>query len=306
MSRFFSPALILGLIVFLASSASACSSDRPSDGDGRARVVTTLPLFADFVRQIGGDRVEVTSLLPAGADPHTWEPGPKDVAAVEDADIGFANGLDLDVPGLNILETNLPGKAPLVLLGEYAQAADVDPPSGGIDDPHYWLDTFYARLYAQKVADELIALNPAGQGAYEQNLATLRSSIGDAGDYLEEAVAKIPAADRALVTTHDAFRHFAAPLGLVVIGAVANAPGQEQGPQHLADLIDAVKQHGLPAVFAEPQISEESQALERIAAEEGVMVCTLYSDSLDDKVPTYIDMMRFNADELARCLGGEG
>ena len=308
MTSFFPRHLRLGpipLLVFAAAAfIAACSNDDGASGDGAPiRVVTTLPLFADFVREVGGDRVDVTSLLPAGADPHTYEPGPKDVARVADADIAFANGLDLDVPGLNVLEANLPGGAPLVLLGEYAKTADVSLPHGGIDDPHYWLDTFYARLYASRIADQLIALDPQGQGVYEQNLATLRSHIGDAETYLQRAITAIPSEHRALVTTHDAFRHMAIPLGLEVIGAVSHAPGQEEGPQQIAELIDAVKERGLPAVFKEPQISEESQTLKRIAAEQGVLVCTLYSDSLDDNVSTYIDMMRFNADELARCLG---
>jgi ABC-type Zn uptake system ZnuABC Zn-binding protein ZnuA len=189
------------------------------------------------------------------------------------------------------------------LLGEYAKTADVSPPHGGIDDPHYWLDTFYARLYAAHIAEQLVALDPQGRGVYAQNLATLRSHIGDVEAYLQQAVTQIPPEHRALVTTHDAFRHMAIPLGLEVIGAVSHAPGQEEGPQQIAELIDAVKERGLPAVFKEPQISEESQTLDRIAAEQGVLVCTLYSDSLDEAVPTYIDMMRFNADELARCLG---
>jgi len=86
---------------------------------------------------------------------------------------------------------------------------------------------------------------------------------------------------------------------------VSESPGQEPSPQDIADLREVIEREGVPAVFTEPQISAESEILKQAAEDAGVQVCTLYSDSLDDRVTTYIEMMRFNADELVRCLGGD-
>jgi ABC-type Zn uptake system ZnuABC Zn-binding protein ZnuA len=108
------------------------------------------------------------------------------------------------------------------------------------------------------------------------------------------------------VTTHDAFSYFADYFEFEVVAFVAEGPGQEPTPQDVANLARAIEREGVPAVFGEPQIGEETDILEQAADDAGVQVCTLYSDSLDDKVTSYIELMRFNADELARCLGGEG
>jgi len=118
-------------------------------------------------------------------------------------------------------------------------------------------------------------------------------------------MASISPENRKLVTTHEAFDWFAGSIGFTAVAAVAESPGQEPSPNEIADLTAAIKDQHIPAVFSEPQISEESHILEQAAADAGVQVCTLYSDSLDDEVSTYIEMMRFNADELARCLGGD-
>ena len=109
-----------GAVMVLALAAGACGGGDGGDS-GKVQVVTTLPLFADFVREVGGDRVEVTSLVPAGADPHTFEPSPSDVKKVAEADIAFANGLDLEPSAIRLIEANLKDGAPFVKLGEEAE-----------------------------------------------------------------------------------------------------------------------------------------------------------------------------------------
>src|SRR4030095_13336374 len=107
----------------VALCAASCGGDGDGGTDGKVRVVTSLPLFADFVRNSGGDRVEVTSILPLGADPHTFEPSPRDVEPITKADIAFANGLDLEPAVMRVLEVNLSGGARLVKGGEEVEAA---------------------------------------------------------------------------------------------------------------------------------------------------------------------------------------
>jgi len=307
-SAFLAVLIAVPLILLLASACGG--DDAPNTNDDKIQVVTTLPLFADFVRNVGGDRVDVTSLLPLGADPHTFEPSPRDVEPITKADIAFANGLDLEPGLIKVLEANLPDDAELVKLGEKtAEFWKTDDPSFP-DDPHLWLNPALAENYLTIIMGDLAALDPqAGPGSAEyfvDRKGEFNNRVGrEVSVYLLEKTAEIPRGNRKLVTTHEAFHHFADVIGFEAVAAVAESPGQEPSPNEIADLTAAIKDQNIPAVFSEPQISEESHILEQAAADAGVQVCTLYSDSLDDEVSTYIEMMRFNADELARCLGGD-
>jgi ABC-type Zn uptake system ZnuABC Zn-binding protein ZnuA len=283
--------LLLGL--------AACGGQ--DGGDGRLRVVTTLPLFADFVRQVGGDRVEVTSLLPSGADPHTYEPSPQDVRRVAEADLVFANGLDLEPAALKTVAANA-RKGSVVLLGEEAKKAPFQPFIP--DDPHLWMHPLLGSVYARSVAAHLGDADPEGRAQYEDGYTRFDKEIQDADSYVRAKVAGIPPEKRKLVTTHDAFGYLAQAFGLKVVAVVAPGPGQETTPARVAELAQAIRQEGVPAVFQEPQAAAEGKVLEQAAADAGVQVCTLYSDSLDDRVSSYVELLRFDGQELARCLGG--
>ena len=303
--------LVIGLTLVVAPLVlTACGDDNSSANDGdKIQVVTTLPLFADFVRSVGGDRVDVTSLLPLGADPHTFEPSPRDVEPITKADVAFANGLDLEPGLIKVLEANLPDDTELVKLAETqpSRLTNVDElaPKAVAEDPHRWLDTTQSDRYTEIITEHLADLDSASAPSYQSNSDQYRVAIADVHEYLLGRMASISPENRKLVTTHEAFDWFAGSIGFTAVAAVAESPGQEPSPNEIADLTAAIKDQHIPAVFSEPQISEESHILEQAAADAGVQVCTLYSDSLDDEVSTYIEMMRFNADELARCLGGD-
>jgi manganese/iron transport system substrate-binding protein len=293
-------ALLLSALVVAALSACG-SSDDATGGEARVQAVTTLPLFAGMVAAVGGQRVDVSSVAPAGADPHTFEPGPKDVQRVAAAGIAFGNGLGLEPGAEKIIEANLKGGAQYIKLGEKAKEHGVKV----IDDnPHLWLDIENARLYAQIIRDALTAVDGAGAAAYQQNYDAYAKQLDAAASYARDKVASIPPNNRKLVTTHDAFPYLARFLGLDIVAFAEEGPGQESSPQDVADLTVALKDQGVPAVFTEPQIEGANKILESAASDAGVQVCTLYSDSLDGRVQTYLDLARFNAGELARCLGG--
>jgi ABC-type Zn uptake system ZnuABC Zn-binding protein ZnuA len=312
---------IVALLFVLGPLAAACGDDdNASGGGGKLNVVTTLPLFADFAREIGGDRVEVNSLLPVGSDPHTWEPVPSDVQRVAEADIVFANGLDLEPAAINVIEPNIDSSAPLVLLAEaeaagatvaklpegFEEEGEEGAPAGEEhgDDPHLWMDPGNAELYAGTIRDSLVQADPDGKSSYDENYESYISAIEDVGSYVSDKVSEIPESSRKLVTTHDAFGYFARAYGLSIVAFVAPSPGQEASPADIARLSRAMKDEGVPAVFVEPQIHSEGEILRQAGEDAGVEICTLYSDSLDDRVTSYIELMQFNADELARCLGG--
>lgn len=285
--------------VLLLAVLAACGGQ--GSGGAKLRVVTTLPLFADFVRQVGGDRVEVTSLLPSGADPHTYEPSPQDVRRVAEADLVFANGLDLEPAALKTVAANA-RKGSVVLLADEAKKAPFQSFIQG--DPHLWMHPLLGSLYAQAVAARLSDADPQGRAQYEANYARFDKEIQDADSYVRTKIAGIPPEKRKLVTTHDAFGYLAQAFGLEVVGVVAPGPGQETTPARVAELAQAIREEGVPAVFREPQITAEGKVLEQAAADAGVRVCTLYSDSLDERVRGYVELLRFDGEELARCLEG--
>ena len=310
----------LGIIAITAGVAGCGDDEKPAES-GKINVITTLPLLADFAREIGGDRVEVNSLLPIGSDPHTWEPVPSDVQRVAEADIAFANGLDLEPAAINVIEPNLGGSAPFVPLAPKAEEAGAtvaklpegfaeEGGEGGApageeqgDDPHMWMDPANAELYVGIIRDALTQADPEGKSSYDKNYDNYVSAIEDVKSYVMDKVDAIPETNRKLVTTHDAFGYFSRAYGLSIVAFVAPGPGQETSPADIAKLSRAMKDEGVPAVFVEPQVHSEGEILRQAGEDAGVQVCTLYSDSLDDKVSTYIELMRFNADELARCLG---
>jgi ABC-type Zn uptake system ZnuABC Zn-binding protein ZnuA len=155
------------------------------------------------------------------------------------------------------------------------------------------------------ISDALSEVDVEGSQTYEVNLFQYRERLFETETYIRAKLEPIPSKNRKLVSTHDAFEYLMWPNVLQIIAVVAESPGQEPSPEDVADLARAIEEHSVPAVFREPQIDAEGRILEQAAEDAGVQVCTLYSDSLDDKVTSYIEMMRFNADEVARCLGGD-
>lgn len=316
------PLLLPTLVILVA----ACADDDEGEAgaaEDKVQVVTTLPLFADFVREIGGDRVEVTSLLPLGADPHTFEPSPRDVERVTGADIAFVNGLDLEPALIGTIEPNLPGRAPLVILGEEVVRAGATTREAGEEqdereeheagpevpeefsslDPHLWMDPLNAALYIAIISDRLANLDPEGSATLAQSADRYAGELDEVRDYVSTETESIPEDRRRLVTTHDAFGYFAGAFGFEITEFVIESPAGDPSPEDIAEVSRALDEQEIPAVFAEPQIDEEGQLLEQAADDAGVEVCTLYSDSLDDQVSSYVELMRFNADELVRCLG---
>jgi len=296
---------VLTAVALVALSLAACGTGGArEDGAATVKAVSTISVFEEIVRQIGGDRVDASSLLPAGADPHTYEPTPGQVRAVTEADIVFANGLDLEPGVLKVIEPNLPSGTPVVKLAEEAIDAGF-PAREGEDEPtnpHLWLSVDAAREYARTIRNALTEVDPEGAVTYNDNYEAFLNRLDDLAEYVEGKLASLPTERRKLVTTHDAFAYMADYMGLEVVGVVAESPGQEPSASDVANLVRTIEELGVPAVFEEPQLGAEASVLERAAEDAGIEVCTLYSDALDDDVPTYIDLIRHNAEEVARCL----
>jgi anchored repeat ABC transporter substrate-binding protein len=174
----------------------------------------------------------------------------------------------------------------------------------GIIDPHAWEDVKNARAYVQVIADTLIGTDPEGRALYETNRNTYVRQLDALDSYVADRLRRVPAGHRNLVTTHDAFSYLAAAYGMKVAGFVVPNPAQEPSAVQVTRLIETVRNLQVPAVFAEPNLHARASVLKQVAHDQGVQVCELFGDSFGEEVHNYLEMMRFNADEILRCLGG--
>ena len=280
-----------GLLLLLLL-ASACAG-REREPDGRLRVVTSLEIFADMARNVGGERVEVTALLPSGADPHTFELSPGRVAEIAEADLVFVNGLGLEGNLRDAVDENAGG--PVVELSAGLPALD--------SNPHLWLDPRLAARYVERIRDALVEQDPAGRLAYEARTEAYLEQLGKLDQEYAGAVEAIAPERRKLVTFHDAFRYLATRYGLEIVAVVVPSPGQEPSVRDVADLTETLRSGSVPAVFKEPQFNAE--VLEQAAGEAGVRVLDLLSDAYAEEVDSYLELMRFDLRQLQEGLGGD-
>lgn len=293
----------LAIVALLgASLVAACSAPGSSGAPGRLAVVTTSSVFADLVAQVGGDSVNVTSLVPKNGDVHTFEPRPSDIRAVAAARLLVMNGLGLD-DWLRKTITNaaLTG-TPLLVLSDAVPADRLIRAGSGDANPHLWLDGSLARLYVEAIRVALSKADPAHAAAYASAAMTYGSALGALDASIRSTLGAIPAADRRIVTFHDAFPYFARAYGLEVVGVAVRAPGQDPSAGETADLIAAIRGAGVRAIFSERQFP--TRLVDQLAAETGVkVVSNLYSDSLgDDPVTSYEGLMRWDADRVTEAL----
>jgi ABC-type Zn uptake system ZnuABC Zn-binding protein ZnuA len=285
--------LLAALFLLGPVIAAACGGGGGAAPEGRLRVVTTLEIFADFARQVGGDRVDAKALLPPGADPHTFELPPNRVADIARADIVFINGLGLEEAIEDVIRENASG--PVVELPRMII------PAGG--DPHLWLDPQIAERYVDTILTELRRRDPDQGDVYTAAARAYLRELSALDKEFEQAMYAIPREDRKLVTFHDAFNALADRYGLEVVGVVAPSPGQESNARDVAQLTTTLRSEGVPAVYKEPQFN--ARVLELAADDAGVRVLDLLSDAYTEGVDSYLDLMRFNMRQLQEGLGGD-
>ena len=295
--------LVAAVAVLAAcSSAATPSSGVASPAPGALNVVATTTVLADMVAQVGGPNVAVTSMVPKGGVVETFDPSPRDVAAVGAADLIVMNGLGLDAWLEPVIESAA-GDVPVVRLAENLPGVDYVSGEGGeAYNPHLWLDVTYAEKYARRIAEALAAADPtmaaafkAGGDAYAARLRALDAEV-------RAKVATIPEANRKLVSFHEAFPYFAKAYGLEIVGSVVQVPGQDPSAGEVAALIDAIKRSGAKAVFTEAGFNPDLS--KSIADEAGVKVeSNLYNDSLGDPpVDTYEGLIRWDVDKIVAAL----
>jgi len=298
----FALASLVLLALALSGLLVACGG---SGGDkaagGQVRVVTSLELFADFIRHVGGDRVQVTALIPGNADPHTYEPAPSQVAKVTKADLVIINGLGLEKTLSGLIENNVHGGVSIIKMADGLPVLAGDPNEGETGNPHLWLNVQYAMRYVEKIRDALVEVDPEGAAIYQANATTYLEELDALDKETAAAIESIPPERRKLVTFHDAFPYFAERYGLEIVGVVVESPGREPSARELANLTDKIRSQQVRTVFGEPEYN--ASMLEMAAKEAGVQMKTLLSHAYTDNVHSYVELIRFDVQQLVEGLG---
>jgi zinc/manganese transport system substrate-binding protein len=292
--RRFCPWLV-GLLV-VASASPLRAQDRLQD---RINVVASFSILGDFVRNVGGERVGVTTLVGPNGDVHVYTPAPMDAKKVADAKLLVINGLGLE-GWLPRLVQSAGSKATIVTatLGIAPIKIDAAP------DPHAWQSVLNAKIYVANIRDALMAADPADAAVFRANAQSYLKELDGLDREVREAVAQIPDGRRKVISTHDAFGYLALAYGIEFIAPLGVSTESEASARDIAAIISQIKSLKIPAVFLE-NISDP-RLIRRIAAETGTRIGgTLYSDSLtaeNGDAPTYIDMVRHNIRTLSRAL----
>jgi zinc transport system substrate-binding protein len=315
--------IALALIIFSASLLFGCASgnNRAQNDDQKITVVTTIFPFADFVKQVGGEKVKVVYLLTGGASPHTYEPTVEQARLVSEAQLFIFCGAGLDDWAVGLAETagpdlilldlstkvqlldsalySQPGESEDHEEGEFLEEdehhedADDHTHDHGPADPHYWLDPLIVRdNIVPAIHEALLQLNPADEEYFNDTLEQYRNEL----TLLHEEIASASLAFKYsnFVAFHSAWQYFARRYNLREVAVIADFPGQEPSAGWLIELVGLIYREDVAAIFAEPQFS--AALAESIASESGIPV--LIADPLGgDDLPgreSYVKMMRFN------------
>jgi zinc/manganese transport system substrate-binding protein len=271
----------------------------PARAQQRLNVVASFSILGDFVKNVGGDRVNVSTLVGPNGDVHVYAPAPADAKKIADAKLLVINGLGLEGWLPRLLQAS-GSKAPIV-----TATRGIAPLRLGSDaDPHAWQSVVDAKIYVANIRDALVAADPADAEIFRKQAQAYLAKLDALDREVREAIAKIPQGRRKVISTHDAFGYFASAYGIDFIAPEGVSTESEASARDIAGIITQVKNQRIPAVFLE-NISDP-RLMRRIAAETGASIGgTLYSDSLTDEkgdAPTYIDMVRHNIRTLTGAL----
>jgi zinc/manganese transport system substrate-binding protein len=284
--------LWLVCLIVVTSAVAARAQDR-------VNVVTSFSILGDFVKNVGGERVSVTTLVGPDGDVHVYTPAPADAKKIADAKLLVINGLGLEGWLPRLLQSS-GSKAPITIATK-----TIAPLKLGSDaDPHAWQSVANAKKYVVNIRDALGAADPADAETFRANTARYLAELDALDREVREAIGKIPESRRKVISTHDAFGYFASAYGIKFIAPLGVSTESEASARDIAGIITQIKTAKIPAVFLE-NISDP-RLIRQIATETGARIGgTLYSDSLTGEkgdAPTYIDMVRHNIRALTSAL----
>jgi zinc/manganese transport system substrate-binding protein len=271
----------------------------PAHAQAPLKVVASFSILGDFVKNVGSDRVEVTTLVGADGDVHVYTPAPGDARKITDANLLVINGFGLEGWLPRLLQVSS-ARVPIVTATKGIAPLKL----GSEADPHAWQSVANAKSYVVNIRDALIAADPADAESFRKNAQSYLAKLDALDREVREAVAQIPPNRRKVISTHDAFGYFASAYGIQFIAPIGVSTESEASAKDIAGIVTQIRAEKIPAVFLERM--SDPRLIRRIAAETGAKIGgTLYSDSLTDEkgdAPTYIDMVRHNIKALTSAL----
>lgn len=290
-------ALIWTLVLTLASTLASCS------GIGAPNILTTSTILADVTKNVVGDRFSVGSLLPAGTDPHSYQPTPQDTAKISKSKVLVINGAEYEQFLAPLIE-NANGKRPVIEASAGLRLITDEKDGAGVD-PHLWLDPRNVITYVENIRDGLTEFDPDGAEMYESNANAYIAQLQELDAWINGQITQIEPKRRVLVTNHETLGYFAERYGFRVVGTVIESFSSDASPsaQQMAALVDQIKLFEAPAIFLDA--SDNSALAQQIATETGAKVVTdLHFESLTNGGPaaTYIDMMKDNVTKMIEAL----
>lgn len=280
----------------------------PYKGAYPIQVVCTTGMVADLVRNVGGDHVQVTTLMGAGVDPHLYKTTTGDVQQLDRADMIFFSGTHLEGKMADVL-TRLGRRKPTVGVTDALERKLILQTEEGAFDPHLWFDVSLWQKAVGVVQDRLAEFDPTHGSDYQQNGERYQKELGELHDWARKEIAKIPKERRVLVTAHDAFRYFGRAYDIEVRGIQGISTENEAAVKHINDLVDFITQRKIKAVFVETSVSERNmQSLLEGCASRGHKVAVggeLFSDAMGaagTPEGTYPGMIRHNVNTIVKAL----
>ena len=296
----------------LAAAVNAGTS-KSGPAKGKLQVVTTVAPITSIVANIAGDKADVRGVIPEGTNSHTYEPKPSVAKLMTTADVIVVNGLKLEDPTKELAKENAPKTSQTIELGtlsitpaQYLYDFSF-PKEGGKPNPHLWTNPPMAKCYAQIAMSVLAKADAANAATYKANGAAYLKKVDQLDALMRSATATIPAANRKLLTYHDAYAYFAQTYGWTVIGAIQVSDFEEPTPKEVAQLINQIKEEGVPAIFGSEVFPSP------VLAQIGKETHTRYVDKLrDDDLPgspggvdhSYLGLMKFDFVTMVAALGG--
>jgi ABC-type Zn uptake system ZnuABC Zn-binding protein ZnuA len=306
MKRTFS---IFSIILILVLLLTACVASPLKSAGGKLNVVATTSILADVVAQVGGEYISITTLVPVGANEHEYQPAPRDIAAIADADVIYQVGFGLETFLQKVL-TESGTKAPVVSVSDgvtprVLSAPEQNAETNGSTDPHVWMDPANVIIWTNKIADSLSSIDPAHKDAYQQNADAYIAQLQDLDAWIAQQVETIPPANRKIVTDHMLLGYFADKYGFEVVGAVipSYSSAAEPSAQELAALEDAIRQYGVKAILVGNTVNPS--LAEPVAADTGISLVSFYTGSLspaDGPAATYLDYMHYNVNAIVTAI----
>ncbi|MHB1482172.1 MAG: metal ABC transporter substrate-binding protein [Bellilinea sp.] len=287
---------------------AACQPAAPRN-TGSLSVLATTSIVADVVRQVGGESIEVTTLLPLGADPHSFQPAPRDMALVADASVIFANGAGLEefleplIDNAGATARVIEVSGGIVLLDAAAEGAESG--DGYSGDPHTWVDPNNVLVWVENIRAALTSLEPERADEFQRNADRYAAELRALDTWVRQQVESIPPENRILVTDHLVYGYFAERYGFTQVGALIPGFSTISSPsaQELAKIENDIRAYKVKAIFIGESVTPALG--QRVAEDTGVQLVKLYHASLsepDGDAPTYLDMIRYNVSAITTAL----